>query len=149
MALLGARPGALIIVLAAGLSSATSATAEPVVIAHPSCPVSRLSAEDARRLLLGLDLSWQNGDATQLVELRSEDAAVTAGYLAIAHKTQSQVRAEWNRLVFAGRANPPLRYGTAGEIRAAVSRMPGAFAVIDSASADTTVKIVYRTSGKD
>ena len=73
---------------------------------------------------------------------------VSAAYLAIAHKTPSQIRAEWNRLVFSGRANPPLRFGTADEVRAAVARMPGAFAVIDSTSADTTVKIVYRTSGK-
>jgi hypothetical protein len=148
MALLGAARGAMLVLIAAALSTATSASAEPVVIVHPSCPISRLAPDDARRLLLGEELSWRNGDATQLVEVRSEDAGVSAGYLAIAHKTPSQIRAEWNRLVFSGRANPPLRYGTAEEVRAAVARMPGAFAVIDSASADATVKIVYRTSGK-
>ena len=146
MALLEAARGALLVLIAGALS--TSARAEPVVIVHPSCPISRLAPDDARRLLLGEELSWRNGDATQLVELRSEDAGVSSAYLAIAHKTPSQIRAEWNRLVFAGRANPPLRFGTADEVRAAVARMPGAFAVIDSTSADTTVKIVYRTSGK-
>ncbi|HYY52005.1 MAG TPA: hypothetical protein VE755_03980 [Myxococcales bacterium] len=133
---------------AALLFIASRASAEPVLVAHPSCPVSRLSADDARKLLVGEDLIWRNGDATQLVELRADDAAVTAGYLAIAHKTASQIRAEWNRLVFAGRANPPLRFGTVDEVRAAVARTPGTFAVIDSASADATVKIIFRTSGK-
>ena len=147
MALLGPARGALLVVISAALSTATRASAESVVIVHPSCPISRLGPDDARRLLLGEELSWRNGDATQLVELRGEDAGVSAGYLAIAHKTPSQIRAQWNRLVFAGRANPPLRYGTAEEVRAAVARLPGAFAVIDSSSADATVKVVYRASG--
>jgi hypothetical protein len=132
---------------AALLSISSGASAEPVLIVNPSCPASRLSADDARKLLLGQDLSWSNGDATQLVELRTDDANLAPGYLAIGHKTPSQVRAEWNRLIFAGRTNPPLRFGTVEEVRAAVARMPGAFAVIDSAAADATVKVVFR-SGK-
>ena len=149
MALLMATRTALLVGTASALLSiATSASAEPVLIVHASCPVSRLSADDARKLLLGEDLSWRNGDAAQLVELRADDAAISSGYLAIAHKTPSQIRAEWNRLIFAGRANPPLRFGTAEEVRAAVGRVPGAFAVIDSASVDGTVKIVFRSPGK-
>jgi hypothetical protein len=148
MALLGVARRALFVGTTAALAIAASARAEPVVIVHPSCPISRLSADDARRLLLGEELSWRNGDATQLVELRADDTGVASGYLIIAHKTPSQIRAEWNRLVFAGRANPPLRFGSAEEVRAAVARVPGAFAVIDSTSADTTVKIVFRSSGK-
>jgi hypothetical protein len=134
------------ILLAASILS-LSARAEPVIVVHPSCPVTRLGRDEARRLLLGEDLSWSNGDATQLVEIRGDDPAVAAGYQAIARKTPSQIRAEWNRLVFAGRVNPPLRFGTAAEARAAVGRLPGAFAVIDSSAADTSVKIVFRAPG--
>ncbi|HEY4883130.1 MAG TPA: hypothetical protein VII08_05790 [Myxococcales bacterium] len=144
MAVLGS--GARIL-LAASILLSLSASAEPVIVVHPSCPVTRLDRDEARRLLLGADLSWSNGDATQLVEIRGDDPVVTAGYQAIARKTPSQIRAEWNRLVFAGRANPPLRFGTAAEARAAVGRLPGAFAVIDSSAADTSVKIVFRAPG--
>jgi hypothetical protein len=125
-----------------------TARAEPVIIAHPSCPVTRLDLDGARKLILGEDLSWSNGDATQLVEMRGDDPVAAAGYLAIARKTPSQVHAEWNRLVFAGRANPPLRFNSGAEVRAAVGRLPGAFAVIDSLLADATVKIVFRAGGK-
>jgi hypothetical protein len=149
MALLTATRIALSAATAATLLSiASAAIAEPVLVVHPSCPVSRLSADDARKLMLGQDLSWSNGEPTQLVELRMDDAALSAAYLAIARKTPSQLRAEWNRLIFAGRTNPPLRFGTVDEVRAAVARTPGAFAVIDSASTDATVKIVFRISGK-
>ncbi len=137
------------ILLAAAILVSLSARAEPVIVVHPSCPVTRLSPDEARRLLLGADLSWSNGDAAQLVEIRGDDAVVAAGYQAIARKTPSQIRAEWNRLVFAGRANPPLRFGTAVEVRAAVGRLPGAFAVIDSSAAAPSVKIVFRAPGAD
>jgi hypothetical protein len=135
--------------LVAALLLAGAARAEPVLIAHPSCPVASLTQEQARRLLLGEDLSWSNGDLAQLVELSVPDPVVTTGYLAIAHKTVSQVRAAWNRLVFAGRANPPLRDPSFAEVRAEVARLPGAFAVIDSSAADATVKIVFRVRGGD
>jgi len=135
------------ILLAASLLLSLSARAEPVIVVHPSCPVMRLGREEARKLLLGEELSWSNGDATQLIEIRGDDPVVSAGYQAIARKTPSQIRAEWNRLVFAGRTNPPLRFGTAAEARAAVGRLPGAFAVIDSSAADATVKIVFRAPG--
>jgi len=144
MALLSARALAVVSVLLC----AAAARAEPVVIVHLSCPVSRLTADEARRLLLGEDRSWSNGDIAQLVELRGDDPAVSAGYLAIARKTPSQLRSEWNRLVFSGRANPPLRFSTPAEVRASVSGLPGAFAVIDSSAVDASVKVVFRVSGK-
>ena len=127
--------------------AASGAAASPVIIANPSCPASRLTADQARRLLLGEDLSWDNGDATQLIEAKGETPAMAAGYPAIAHKTISQVRAEWNRLVFSGRANPPLRVGTDAEVRAEVARVPGSFAVVDSSVADATVKVIFRAGG--
>ena len=84
------RTALLVATATALLSIATRASAEPVLIVHPSCPVARLSADDARKLLLGEDLSWRNGDATQLVELRTDDTAVTAGYLEIVFRTSGK-----------------------------------------------------------
>jgi hypothetical protein len=146
MAVLAGRTARLLLP-AAILVAVASARAEPVIIAHFSCPVTRLDPDEARKLVLGEDLSWSNGEATQLVEWR-DDPVAAAGYLAIARKTPSQVHAEWNRLVFAGRANPPLRFSNGAEVRAAVGRLPGAFAVVDSSLADATVKIVFRARGK-
>ena len=143
-ALLNILPGCALI---AALLVAGAARVEPVIIAHPSCPVTSLTQDQARRLLLGEDLSWSNGDLAQLVELSVQDPVVSAGYLAIAHKTVSQVRSEWNRLVFAGRANPPLREPSPAQVRATVARLPGAFAVVDSSAADPTVKILFRVRG--
>ena len=128
----------------AALATSGVASAEPVIVAHPSVPVASLTQEQARRLLLGEDLSWSNGDLTQLVEMSAEDPVVSAGYRAIAGKTVSQVHSDWNRLVFAGRANPPLRAQSPAGVRAMVARLPGAFAVIDSSAADATVKIIFR-----
>ena len=82
------------------------------------------------------------------MEVRGDDPAAAAGYLAIARKTPSQVRAEWNRIVFSGRANPPLRFNSQAEARDAVARLTGAFAVIDSSQVDSTVRVLFRPAGK-
>ena len=104
----------------------------------------RTAGAQARKVLLGEDLSWPNGEVVSLVEMRGEDETAAAGYLAVARKTLSQMRAEWNRLVFSGRANPPLRYGTQAEARNAVARLPGAIAVTDSSQVYGNVKMVLR-----
>jgi hypothetical protein len=41
-----------------------------------------------------------------------------------------------------------LRFGGAAEVRDAVARFPGAFAVVDSSVADSTVRIVFRVPEK-
>lgn len=121
-----------------------AARAEPVVIVNPRNPVQALSREEARKLILGEQLGWPNADVVELIELRSEDPAISAAILALTHKTLSQIHAQWNRLVFSGQANPPQRLATEAEVRAAVARSPGGVAVIDSTSADGSVKVVLR-----
>jgi len=123
---------------------AAAANAEPVVIVNRQTPITQLNRDQARKVLLGEDLSWPNGEVVSLVEMRGEDETAAAGYLAVARKTLSQMRAEWNRLVFSGRANPPLRYGTQAEARNAVARLPGAIAVTDSSQVYGNVKMVLR-----
>ena len=130
-------------VLALGLAAA-AARAEPVVIVHPKNPAQKLTREEARKIILGEQLSWSNADVVDMIELRGDDPAIAAGLLALTHKTVSQIRAQWNRLVFSGQANPPQRAATEAEVRSAVARSRGAVAVIDSASADSSVKIVLR-----
>jgi ABC-type phosphate transport system substrate-binding protein len=129
--------------LALGLAAA-AARAEPVVIVHPRNPVQRLSRDEARKIILGDQLSWPNADVVDLIELRSDDHAIAAALLALTHKTLAQIHARWNRLVFSGQANPPQRAATEAEVRSAVARSPGGIAVIDSANADSSVKIVLR-----
>jgi ABC-type phosphate transport system substrate-binding protein len=123
---------------------AAAANAEPIVIVNLQTPVAQLTRDQARKLLLGEELSWPDGELVSLVEVRGENPSVVGGYLVLAHKTLSQMRAAWNRLVFSGRANPPLRYETEAEVRNAVARLPGAIAVIDSSEVDGSVKIVLR-----
>ena len=123
------------------LLASFGALAEPVVIVNAKNPTPSISRETARRLLLGEDLEWPSGQAAEVIELRNDDPAVSAGYLELAHKTVAQVRALWNRLVFSGQANPPARFTTAADAIGAVGRRPWALAIVDRSAVDSSVKV--------
>jgi hypothetical protein len=126
------------------LYAAAAAGAAPVVVVHPTNPARTISREEARKLLLGEQLSWTNGDPAEVIEVKGDDPAVAVGYLALTRKTLGQVRAAWNRLVFSGQADPPTRLSTPAEVKAAVARRPGSIALIDDSEVDGSVRIVLR-----
>jgi hypothetical protein len=128
----------MVMVVAAG------AAASPVVVVNPNNPVRAITREEARKLLVGEQLAWAAGDATEVIEVKGDDAAVADGYLSLTRKTLGQVRAAWNRLVFSGQADPPIRFETAAEVKAAVAHRRAAIAVIDESVVDGTVRVVLR-----
>jgi hypothetical protein len=120
------------------------AHAGAVLIGNPQTAVGGVDREAARRLLLGETLFWPSGSAVEVLEVRADEPNVEGGYLELTHKTLAQVRAAWNRLVFAGKAEPPVRVGTSAEAKAAVAKRPGAIALVDSSAVDGSVRILFR-----
>jgi hypothetical protein len=130
--------------IVAVLLLAGPARAGAVLIGNAQTPAGTLDRESARKLLLGETLFWPSGAAVEVLEVRADEAAVEAGYLELTHKTLTQVRAAWNRLVFAGKAEPPVRVGTSGEAKAVVAKRPGSVALVDSAAVDGSVRVLLR-----
>jgi hypothetical protein len=129
--------------LAAILLLAAPAQASPVLIGNPQ-NAGAVDREAARKLLLGETLFWPSGAAVEVFEVRSDEPAVEAGYLELTHKTLAQVRAQWNRLVFAGKADPPVRVGTSTEAKQAVARRADAIAIVDASVVDATVRVLLK-----
>jgi hypothetical protein len=131
------------LILAALLCTAP-AHAGAVLIGNAQTASSPVDRESARKLLLGEMLFWPSGAAVEVLEVKAEEPAVEAGYLDVTHKTLAQVRAAWNRLVFAGKAEPPIRVGTSAEARAAVAKRPGSIALVDASAVDGSVRVLLR-----
>jgi hypothetical protein len=119
------------------------ALASPVLIANAR-NADAVDRELARKLLLGETLFWPSGAAVEVFEVKADEPAVEAGYLQLTHKTVAQVHAAWNRLVFAGKADPPIRVATSVEAKQAVSRRADAIAVVDASAVDATVRVLVR-----
>jgi hypothetical protein len=124
---------------AAGLTGAA-----PVVVVHPGNPTRAITREEARKLLLGEQLAWASGEPAEVIEVKGDDPAVADGYLALTRKTLGQVRAAWNRLVFSGQADPPVRAASQTEAVSTVARRQWAIAIVDSSAVDASVKVLLR-----
>jgi hypothetical protein len=129
--------------LVAAMLVALPVSASPVVIGNPQ-NATGVDRELARKLLLGETLFWASGAAVEVFEVRADDPAVEQGYLQLTHKTIAQVHAAWNRLVFAGKAEPPIRVGSSAEAKYAVSTRPDSIAIVDSSAVDATVRVLLR-----
>lgn len=58
-------------------------------------------------------------------------------------KTDSQARATWSRLVFTGTGNAPKELKDAAETKQLVANNPNIVGVIDKASLDASVKVIF------
>jgi hypothetical protein len=133
----------MIRLLLAAMLVAAPVAAGPVVIGNPH-NATDVDRELARKLLLGETLFWASGAAVEVFEVSADDPAVEQGYLELTHKTVAQVHAAWNRLVFAGKAEPPIRVGNSAEAKQAVSKRPEAIAIVDSSAVDASVRVLLR-----
>lgn len=129
--------------LATALLFAWPVQAGPVLIGNVQ-NTRQVDREDARKLLLGETLFWPSGAAVEVFEVKGDEPAVEDGYVALTHKTLAQVHAAWNRLVFAGKAEPPVRVGTSAEAKQAVARRADAIALVDASVVDATVRVLLR-----
>jgi hypothetical protein len=127
-------------------AAAGVAGAAPVVVVHPANPTRVISREEARKLFLGEQLAWASGEPAEVVEVKGDDPVVADGYLALTRKTLGQVRAAWNRLVFSGQADPPVRAASQTEAISTVARRQWAIAIVDSGAVDGSVKVLLRLS---
>ena len=58
-------------------------------------------------------------------------------------KTDAQARATWARLSFTGTGNAPKELKDAGETKQLVANNPNIIGVIDKASVDGSVKVIF------
>lgn len=129
------------VVLACACFAATS-HAEVVVVAGAKSPVSTLTKEQVAQIYLGKVKAFPGGGAA--VTSITGSGPVRDEFLAsVLEKTDSQARATWSRLVFTGTGNAPKELKDVAETKQLVANNPNIIGVIDKASVDTTVKVVF------
>lgn len=128
---------------AAGLW-ANVAAAEVLVIVHPSNPLASMTAQQVSQIFLGSSNTFPDGTSAQAVDL--DNGAIRDEFHAkVLGKNAGQVKAIWSRIVFSGKGQPLREMAGAAEARAFVAGNPKGIAFVDKASADASVKVVFRS----
>ena len=123
--------------------SSTLAYAEVAVIVNPSNS-SQISDDDIKRIFLGKNKKFSNGNSVQAVNLQSGNAIRTDFEKQALGKSGSQVKAYWSKLIFSGKAKPLKELSSDSDVLSLVASTPNAIAYIDASKVDDSVKVVKK-----
>ena len=128
-------------VLFLALASAGTAQAGAVIVGKDSSFPS-LDLDSAKKIFLGREISM-NGQNIALV-YQGEGATRTDFETKVLGKTGSDLTAYWSKLIFTGKATPPLEAGGDDGVKALVGRINGSVGYVSDGAVDDSVKVLYK-----
>lgn len=123
--------------LAAGM-----ARADVVVIVSPKNPIKSLSNDQASDLFLGKVADFPNGAKATPLDQNEGSPVRDTFYQKSTGKAPAQMKAHWARMLFTGRAQPPIESGDSESIKKLVAANPGLIGYIDKDALDNSVRPV-------
>ncbi len=131
---------ALFIALTWGVS--TPALAALAIIAHPSNPLSGITAEQAAQIYLGKVGVFPNGPRASAVDQAANSAARKKFYKAVVKKDDGELKVYWSKLIFTGKAQPPRELGDDAGVKSWIAGNPEGIGYVDGKFVDGSVKVL-------
>lgn len=122
---------------------ATQASAEVAVIVNAS-NAAQLTDKDIARVFLGKEKNFANGQSVNVVYGKSGSASRGEFEQKVLHKSSSQIKAYWSKLIFTGKGTPPKELGSEQEVLSFVASTPNAIGYLDAASLNDSVRVVKK-----
>ncbi len=117
-------------ILALSLFAAT-ARADIVIISHKNVSETALSKDYVQDIFLGKRVQWQDNSTIHVFVLKDPD--IHEQFLKqFIHKSESQWKAYWKRMVFTGRGLPPKSINTEAELIDVVGKTAGAIGYVST-----------------
>lgn len=112
------------------------AGAQVVVVVNPKSAITALSKEQVAQIYLG------RAETLQPIDRMDDPALRGAFYAQVAGKSLGQVKSIWSKLIFTGRASPPVEVTGVAAVRRAVANDVNAIGYLDAADVDASVRPV-------
>lgn len=129
----------LVAILSLGLS--TLACADIAIIVNLENSAS-ISEGDIERIFLGKKSKLSTGTKVTPYYLAQGHTARDEFNKKVLHKSSSQIKAYWSKLIFTGKGTPPDALGSIEAVMNRVAKEPNAIAYIDSKSVNDKVKVI-------
>ena len=114
-----------------------------ILVVNPDCGVTRLSREDIINIFMGRYRTLPTGIPALPIDQAAEREQF---YHLLVNKTPAEINAYWARLVFSGRASPPILAPTATEVKTLVENNLGAIGYLLRSDLDSSVRPVCNLS---
>lgn len=131
-----------LLALAAALLPAV-ARAEIVIVTSQRSGAIELSREQAEKLYLGRATTLIDGTPVKLVDLPN-GATRDDFYLKLTNKNPAQIVAYRSRLVFNGRATPPIEADNVGEARQWLTETPNLIGYLERTDITSGMRVLLR-----
>jgi ABC-type phosphate transport system substrate-binding protein len=105
---------------------------------------SEISDNDIKRMFLGKNKTFSNGESVKAINLKSGNAIRENFEKKVLGKSSSQVKAYWSKLIFSGKAKPLKEGASDSEVLSWVSSTPNAISYIDASKVDDSVKVIKK-----
>jgi len=121
-----------------------AARAELVVIGHISLPVNELDLQKIRDIWFGKIKRLADNAPVRPIDQSPGSKLRDDFYMRSFDKPPQQVKAYWARVTFTGKDEAPLSFSDDATVRAWVAKHPEAIGYIDSAAADSSIKVLFK-----
>jgi len=116
--------------------------AETVVVVHPSNNESALGIKVVKKLFLVKTSSFPGGGKATPADQPEGSGIRSSFYKNVAGKNDAQMKSYWSKMIFSGKASPPIIVNDDAAIKSWVASNPNGIGYIDSSQVDTSVKVV-------
>ncbi|CAN7695942.1 phosphate ABC transporter substrate-binding protein [Pseudoduganella sp. LjRoot289] len=123
--------------------TAGGASAEVVAIISAKNATAALSGEQVSDIFLGKTSTFPGGATAVPLDQAENSPQREEFYNKLVHKSATQMKSYWSRIIFSSKGEPPRNLPDSKEIRKAVANDPNAIGYIDKSSVDASVKVVF------
>jgi ABC-type phosphate transport system substrate-binding protein len=124
--------------------SLSVASAEFVVVVNKDNTINTLSKREVIDIYMGRYLTFPDGEIAQPVDLPSKSQLKNDFYLQLVNKNEQKINAYWARLLFSGRAKPPIVASSIADALDKLHTSQYSIGYIPEEELTDAVKVVYR-----
>ena len=124
--------------------SLTATASDLVVVINKLNPIESLTRSQVIDIYMGRFLTFPDGSPAEPLDLQSNSRLKEKFYLTLVNQNERKVNAYWSRLLFSGRAKPPLEVSSIEEALQQVIEAKSKMAYIPQSAVTHSVKVVFR-----
>lgn len=136
------RAAPLLTLVAALMGMPQEGRAELVVIVSAKSQVKSMSLDQVADLFLGNTANFPNGVHAVVLDQSEGSPQRDIFYQRTSGKAPAQMKAYWARMLFTGRAQPPVEAGDSSSVKRLVGDNPELVGYIDRSALDASVRAV-------
>lgn len=132
------------IIILSTLLSTNATSTEFVVVVNKENAIDALSKREVIDIYMGRYLTFPDGEMAQPLDLPTESLLKNDFYLQLVNKNEQKVNAYWARLLFSGRAKPPVMAISIEDALTKLYASKNSIGYIPKDQLTDAVKVVYQ-----